>query len=88
MAMVPQDGQMLRSSFHGQYIRYMAITRILEEQYESMKAGKNILIRESGNSCVLSSGFHFGDWLAFAEYYSYNYNAPDYDIPGPTLKKI
>ncbi len=62
-------------------------SRILEEQYQSMKNWVEYMIRESGDSYVFSNGFHFGDWLSFAEYYSYNYNAPDYGYAGATTDK-
>ncbi|MGD9929199.1 MAG: family 78 glycoside hydrolase catalytic domain [Mangrovibacterium sp.] len=62
-------------------------TRILEEQYESMKGWVEYMIRESGKACIFNTGFHFGDWLSFAEYYSYNYNAPDYGYAGAHTDK-
>ncbi|MCW0481842.1 alpha-L-rhamnosidase [Gaoshiqia sediminis] len=62
-------------------------TRILEEQYESMKGWVEYMIRESGEACIFNAGFHFGDWLSFAEYYSYNYNAPDYGYAGAHTDK-
>ena len=61
--------------------------RILERQYKSMKAWEEYMIRESGDNYVFSAGFHFGDWLAFAEYYSYRYNAPDYGYAGANTDK-
>jgi alpha-L-rhamnosidase len=61
--------------------------RILEEQYPSMKAWVDYMIRESGEDHILNSGFHFGDWLSFAEYSSYNYNAPDYGYAGANTDK-
>ncbi len=61
--------------------------RILEEQYSSMKNWVEYMINEAGDSCVFSSGFHFGDWLSFAEYYSYNYKAPDYGYAGANTDK-
>jgi alpha-L-rhamnosidase len=61
--------------------------RILSEQYSSMKAWEDYMIRESGDGCIFSSGFHFGDWLSFAEYYTYNYNAPDYGYAGAHTEK-
>lgn len=61
--------------------------RILSEQYISMKAWVEYMITESGKSCIFSSGFHFGDWLSFAEYYSYNFNAPDYGYAGANTEK-
>lgn len=61
--------------------------RILSEQYQSMKAWEDFMIKESGESYIFSSGFHFGDWLSFAEYYTYNYNAPDYGYAGAYTEK-
>lgn len=61
--------------------------RILEEQYESMKGWVEYMIRESGDACIFNTGFHFGDWLSFAEYYTYNYNAPDYGYAGAYTDK-
>jgi len=61
--------------------------RILSEQYESMKAWEEYMIRESGDDCIFNTGFHFGDWLSFAEYYSYNSNAPDYGYAGAHTDK-
>lgn len=60
--------------------------RILEEQYESMKAWEEYMINVSPDG-IFSHGFHFGDWLAFAEYYSYKYNAPDYGYAGAYTEK-
>ena len=62
-------------------------TGILERQYASMKGWEEYMIRESGDNYVFSAGFHFGDWLAFAEYYSYYYNAPDYGYAGANTDK-
>ncbi|HOF93444.1 MAG TPA: family 78 glycoside hydrolase catalytic domain, partial [Bacteroidales bacterium] len=56
--------------------------QILENQYESMKAWVEYMIRHSGSRYIFDYGFHFGDWLSFAEYYTYNYNAPDYGYAG------
>jgi alpha-L-rhamnosidase len=61
--------------------------RILEVQYPSMKAWEEYMIREAGKSCLFRSGFHFGDWLSFAEYSSYLYNAPDYGYAGAHTAK-
>ncbi|MDA3879812.1 MAG: family 78 glycoside hydrolase catalytic domain [Prolixibacteraceae bacterium] len=61
--------------------------RILENQYESMKAWEEYMIKHSGNSYIFNYGFHFGDWLAFAEYMSYHYNAPDYGYAGAYTAK-
>jgi alpha-L-rhamnosidase len=41
-------------------------TRILERQYESMKAWVNYMKTQSGSSFLWNNGQHFGDWLAFA----------------------
>jgi alpha-L-rhamnosidase len=61
--------------------------RILEEQYESMEAWENYMIQKSGDTYIFDYGFHFGDWLSFAEYYSYQYNAPDYGYAGANTDK-
>jgi alpha-L-rhamnosidase len=53
--------------------------RILEEQYPSMKAWVEYMRRQAGASYVWSSGFSFGDWLAFATTRS--------DYPGATTDK-
>ncbi len=62
-------------------------TRILENQYESMKAWEEYMIKHSGDRYIFDYGFHFGDWLAFAEYMSYKYNAPDYGFAGAHTDK-
>jgi alpha-L-rhamnosidase len=61
--------------------------RILENQYESMRAWEEYMIRNSGERCIFDYGFHFGDWLSFAEYMSYKYNAPDYGYAGAYTEK-
>ncbi len=61
--------------------------RVLEEQFASMKAWVDYMIRHSGERYVFDYGFHFGDWLSFAEYHSYNYNAPDYGYAGAHTDK-
>ncbi|MEO9477984.1 MAG: family 78 glycoside hydrolase catalytic domain [Cyclobacteriaceae bacterium] len=61
--------------------------RILEEQYSSMKAWVDYMIHHAGESYIFDYGFHFGDWLSFAEYESYNYNAPDYGFAGAHTDK-
>ncbi|MEP4531664.1 MAG: family 78 glycoside hydrolase catalytic domain [Cyclobacteriaceae bacterium] len=61
--------------------------RILEEQYNSMKGWVDYMIHHAGDSYVFDYGFHFGDWLSFAEYESYNYNAPDYGFAGAHTDK-
>ena len=53
--------------------------RILEEQYPSMKAWVEYMRREAGDRYIWSSGFSFGDWLAFATTNS--------DYPGATTDK-
>ncbi|GFZ93227.1 alfa-L-rhamnosidase [Paenibacillus marchantiophytorum] len=37
--------------------------RILEQQYESMKAWVEYIHRQSENTFLWNTGFHFGDWL-------------------------
>lgn len=61
--------------------------RILENQYSSMKAWTDYMITQAGNGYLFNTGFHFGDWLSFAEYYTYNYNAPDYGYAGAHTDK-
>jgi alpha-L-rhamnosidase len=53
--------------------------RILEDQYASMKAWVEYMRREAGDRYVWSSGFTFGDWLAYAPANS--------DYPGATTDK-
>jgi len=53
--------------------------RILEDQYPSMRAWVEYMRRQAGESQIWSSGFSFGDWLAFAT------TRPDY--PGATTDK-
>ena len=53
--------------------------RILEEQYPSMEAWVEYMRREAGAKYIWSSGFSFGDWLAFATAQS--------DYPGATTDK-
>ena len=62
-------------------------TRILENQYKSMKGWEEYMILHSGERFIFDYGFHFGDWLAFAEYMSYFYNAPDYGYAGANTDK-
>jgi alpha-L-rhamnosidase len=62
-------------------------TRILQEQYPSMKAWVDYMIYHAGESYIFDYGFHFGDWLSFAEYESYNYAAPDYGFAGAHTDK-
>ena len=53
--------------------------RVLEQQYPSMKAWVEYMRREAGAKYIWSSGFSFGDWLAFATTQS--------DYPGATTDK-
>jgi alpha-L-rhamnosidase len=53
--------------------------RVLEEQYPSMKAWVEYMRKEAGEKYIWSSGFTFGDWLAFA--------TTDADYPGATTDK-
>ncbi|HXK09895.1 MAG TPA: family 78 glycoside hydrolase catalytic domain [Vicinamibacteria bacterium] len=54
-------------------------TRLLERQYPSMKAWVEYMRRQAGDRNLWATGFHFGDWLAFAS------TASDY--PGATTGK-
>jgi alpha-L-rhamnosidase len=54
-------------------------TRILEVQYESMKSWVEYMRIQAGDSYLYNTGFHFGDWLAFATTRS--------DYPGATTDK-
>jgi alpha-L-rhamnosidase len=54
-------------------------TRILTEQYPSMKAWVEYMRRQAGDTFIWSNGFSFGDWLAFA--------TTDSDYPGATTDK-
>ncbi len=54
-------------------------TRLLERQYPSMKAWVEYMRHEAGDKDLWTTGFHFGDWLAFAT------TASDY--PGATTGK-
>jgi alpha-L-rhamnosidase len=53
--------------------------RVLEQQYESMKAWVNYMQNQSGDTYLWNKGNHFGDWLAFATTRS--------DYPGATTDK-
>ncbi|MBL7199077.1 MAG: glycoside hydrolase family 78 protein [Anaerolineae bacterium] len=53
--------------------------RILAEQYDSMRAWVEYIAAEAGEDRLWSSGFHFGDWLAYATTRS--------DYPGATTDK-
>lgn len=45
------------------YVRY-GDRRLLEEQYPSMRAWVEYIIRTAGESYLWNTGFHFGDWLS------------------------
>ena len=68
------------------YKRYGDL-RVLRNQYASMKAWVDYMIYHSGERCIFDYGFHFGDWLSFAEYMSYDYGAPDYGFAGAHTDK-
>ncbi|MDR2564051.1 MAG: glycoside hydrolase family 78 protein [Prevotellaceae bacterium] len=53
--------------------------RILEEQYNSMKAWVEYMRKGAGDKYIFNFGHHFGDWLAFASTRS--------DYPGATTDK-
>jgi len=53
--------------------------RILEEQYTSIKAWVEYMRHQAGESHLWTSGFSFGDWLAFA--------TTKADYPGATTDK-
>jgi alpha-L-rhamnosidase len=53
--------------------------RILEEQYESMAAWVGYIEAQAGEDRLWATGFHFGDWLAYATTRS--------DYPGATTDK-
>ncbi len=54
-------------------------TRILEQQYDSMKKWVDYMASRAGNSLLWNNDFAYGDWLAFAT------NRSDY--PGATTDK-
>jgi alpha-L-rhamnosidase len=54
-------------------------TRILETQYESMRGWVEYIASQAGEDRLWASGFHFGDWLAYATTRS--------DYPGATTDK-
>jgi alpha-L-rhamnosidase len=60
------------------YLAY-ADKRILENQYESMKAWVDYMTDQAGDDFLWTEGEHFGDWLAFASTRS--------DYPGATTEK-
>jgi alpha-L-rhamnosidase len=60
------------------YITY-GDSRILKDQYASMKAWVEYMKGRAGDSFIWSKDFHFGDWLAYATTNS--------DYPGATTEK-
>ncbi|MFB6342149.1 glycoside hydrolase family 78 protein [Saccharicrinis sp. FJH62] len=54
-------------------------TRILKEQYNSMKGWVEYMKGRAGNDLIWTGDYHFGDWLAFATTWS--------DYPGATTEK-
>jgi alpha-L-rhamnosidase len=54
-------------------------TRVLEQQYPSMKAWVDFMARRAGAKLIWDTDFTFGDWLAFATTRS--------DYPGATTDK-
>ena len=68
------------------YLAYGDV-KILKDQYESMKGWTEYMIHHAADRYIFDYGFHFGDWLSFAEYYSYNFNAPDYGYAGAHTEK-
>jgi alpha-L-rhamnosidase len=54
-------------------------TRILEQQYESMKAWVGYMRGRAGDDLIWDGDFHFGDWLA--------YHTDQADYPGATTDK-
>jgi alpha-L-rhamnosidase len=67
--------------------QYYGDKRILEQQYDSMKAWVNYMKIHAGDGLIFDYGFHFGDWLSFSDYMSYRYNAPDYGYAGAHTDK-
>ena len=60
------------------YVAY-GDTRLLERQYPSMRGWADFQREQAGEDLLWNSGFHFGDWLAFASTRS--------DYPGATTDK-
>ncbi|HPG40507.1 MAG TPA: glycoside hydrolase family 78 protein [bacterium] len=54
-------------------------TRILEQQYSSMKKWVEYMRQQAGDNYLWQTGYHFGDWLAF--------NSESSDYPGATTDK-
>jgi alpha-L-rhamnosidase len=60
------------------YIAY-GDTRLLERQYDSMRRWVEFIRVQAGDDFLWNTGFHFGDWLAFATTRA--------DYPGATTDK-
>lgn len=56
--------------------------RILEQQYDSMKAWVGYMRRQAGDTYLWTTGFHFGDWL------DYRGNPGDMAAPPITDKEL
>ncbi len=59
--------------------QYYGDTRILENQYESMKGWVEFMRKAAGDGYLYNTGFHYGDWLAYA--------TDNSDYPGATTDK-
>ncbi|RKX39529.1 MAG: alpha-L-rhamnosidase, partial [Verrucomicrobia bacterium] len=59
--------------------QYYGDTRILENQYESMKGWVEYMRVAAGDGYLYNTGFHYGDWLAYA--------TDNSDYPGATTDK-
>ncbi|MEN8254409.1 MAG: glycoside hydrolase family 78 protein [Verrucomicrobiota bacterium] len=59
--------------------QYYGDTRILENQYKSMKGWVEFMRKEAGDGYLYNTGFHYGDWLAYA--------SDNSDYPGATTDK-
>jgi alpha-L-rhamnosidase len=68
------------------YLKYED-RRVLRNQYGSMRAWVEYMIHHAGERYIFDQGFHFGDWLSFAEYMSYHFAAPDYGYAGAHTDK-
>lgn len=63
------------------YYEYYGDTRLLDEQYESMKAWVDYIDQQRQDEYLWNTGFHFGDWLALdAKEGSYMGSTPPYLI--------
>jgi alpha-L-rhamnosidase len=55
-------------------------TRILEQQYDSMKAWVSYIRGQGGNEYLWNTGFHFGDWLGLDSMGNSNFGATPKDL--------